>query len=68
MKKRVIGFKASFIFIIVVLGLYLLNTSFRWITLPNFIVLNETTINGFAGALLIVLGIWWAFRRKRSDY
>ena len=64
--KKVLGFKAVFIAVVLILGLYLLNVSFVWIKMPEFIILNEKYITGFSGALLIVFGVMAAFRRPRN--
>ncbi len=57
----------TLIFVIaVVLGLYFLNFSFEWVKIPQQVALMDKYIEGIAGAILIFLGIGYAWRGRRG--
>ena len=48
----------------VLLGLYLLNSSFVWVKIPEQIALINNLIDAIAGAVLIFLGVSYAISRR----
>lgn len=58
------GFSTVVFIISVLLGLYLLNSSFLWIKIPEQVALLNNLIDAIAGAVLIFLGIAYSLSRK----
>ena len=60
------GIKKTIAFVYVVVGLYLLNASFAFIKLPEFILVGDKVFILIAGAIVIFSGI--RLFMKSNDY
>jgi hypothetical protein len=64
------GFRVIVFAISVALGLYLLNSAFVWVEIPNGLLIIETWIDAAAGIFLIILSLSYMMSRGRQaiDY
>ena len=58
------GFNTLIFVVSVLLGLYLLNSSFLWVEIPDKIALVNNLIDAVAGAVLIFLGVGYVISRR----
>lgn len=63
-RRRGLGIKNVFLVLGILFGLYYLNLSFQWVSIPESISSFQNILNAITGILLVVLGVMAAMKPR----
>jgi len=55
-------------FISIILGLYIINGAFAWLTMPDFILKIGQWITAIAGIILIIWALLYLYKKANNPY